>query len=266
MQKIVNFTVRQFRLLLSHWSLWFRHDNHDVELKNLVNFLSPKKTKYDLLRIGGEKDGGYLLPNDLIGISRCLSPGSNKVWNFERDLLFSHGIPSVIMDRGNNLPENVDSRIQTIDSWVSSDDLPGYTSLNTWISTGLSFGTQDLMLQMDIEGAEYDAIFATSDSNLRRFRILVIEFHYTNKFTNSELFKEYFYKVFEKLERNFTVLHFHPNNCCGTWTYRNITLPNVFELTLLRNDRIDEVLGTSQLPHPLDQDCIPQNKPIVIKF
>jgi len=202
----------------------------------------------------------------LAGISKCFSPGSNGQWDFERDLLEHHGIPSSIMDRAENLPADLDSRIHTFDCWLGFDEKPGFKTLNSWVAEEGDKVSQDLMLQMDIEGYEYDILMTTPQVLLERFRILVIEFHYTQKFTNSELFKEFYSKIFERLGRNFTVVHFHPNNCCGTWSYRGFTLPNVFEVTLLRNDRIEEIRGVGTLPHPLDRDCVPDNNSIIMNF
>ena len=35
------------------------------QIKELIKALRPVKTKFDLIRIGGNNDGGYLIPNDL---------------------------------------------------------------------------------------------------------------------------------------------------------------------------------------------------------
>jgi hypothetical protein len=48
--------------------------------------MRPVSTKYDLIRLGGPHDGGYLVPNGLVGIQACFSPGVSKVSNFELDL------------------------------------------------------------------------------------------------------------------------------------------------------------------------------------
>ncbi|MEI6399670.1 MAG: hypothetical protein WCO71_12950, partial [Pseudomonadota bacterium] len=40
-----------------------------AKLRDLISKLCPVATKYELIRIGSQNDGGYLLPNDLDGIS-----------------------------------------------------------------------------------------------------------------------------------------------------------------------------------------------------
>ena len=53
------------------------------ELKELIKALRPVKTKFDLIRIGGANDGGYLIPDDLEGIAACFSPGVADTASFE---------------------------------------------------------------------------------------------------------------------------------------------------------------------------------------
>jgi len=53
---------------------------------NLVSFLTllkPMQTNYELIRIGSDTDGGYLIPNDLKGIDTCFSPGVSTTSDFE---------------------------------------------------------------------------------------------------------------------------------------------------------------------------------------
>ena len=40
--------------------------------------LQPKPTPIPLIRVGDGSDGSYLIPDDLEGISGCLSPGVNN--------------------------------------------------------------------------------------------------------------------------------------------------------------------------------------------
>jgi hypothetical protein len=239
---------------------------HDFEITQLLEFLQPKQTNFPLMRIGGAGDGGYLVPDDLDGILLCFSPGSNKLWNFEKHLLHNFGIRSAIMDRLENKPTDLAEEITFNDSWLGISNDTSFTTIEKWISELDSASDSDLMLQMDIEGAEYDILFTLPEKILQRFRIMVIEFHYSHGFANSELFFEYYSKFFARLEKHFEVVHFHANNCCGQWSLRDLSLPVVFELTLLRRDRITRVIGVSDVPHQLDADCVPEMPTLEFKF
>ena len=54
------------------------------QLIALLQTLYPVKTKYELIRVGGNNDGGYLIPNDLHSIATCFSPGVDVTANFEK--------------------------------------------------------------------------------------------------------------------------------------------------------------------------------------
>jgi hypothetical protein len=254
------------KVFLERRGLRIHHDNHDDALVKLFDFLKPKLTSLPLTRIGGNGDGGYLVPLDLNEIEVCISPGSNKEWRFEKDLYDRFGIKSAIIDKIENKPIDLYSEFTFTDSWLGTISGNRIKTLESCIE-GLKIDlSRDLMLQMDIEGAEYEVLFSMPETLLKRFRILIIEFHYSERFKNRELFEAYFAKVFDRLNAYFEVLHFHPNNCCGVWEYREHSLPSVFELTLVRRDRIDGVLGFSEIPHVLDSDCVSDLPTVAFKF
>lgn len=60
--------------------------------------------------------------------------------------------------------------------------------MSTWISK-YDHSNNDLMLQMDIEGSEYEVLLDLDDDLLRRFRIMVIEFHDLDELFNKFSFK-----------------------------------------------------------------------------
>lgn len=239
-------------------------DKHEGELKSLINFLRP--IEFPLIRIGGNLDGSYLLPDCLEGIELCFSPGSNKVWDFEKELLEKFKIRSAIIDNESNKPENLPPGITYTSSWLGLDDDATYTSFESWANKNSTKFDSDLMLQMDIEGDEYKVLFNMPNSVLKRFRVLTIEFHYSSNFKNSELYLNYYEVIFSRLRKNFTVVHFHGNNCCGTWKYRNFELPHVFELTLLRNDWVPADSQFADIPHHLDVDNVENNPTLLFNF
>lgn len=55
------------------------------DLRSLLKRLRPLSTDKGLTRLGPKTDGGYLVPNDLAGISACFSPGVSSVSGFEKD-------------------------------------------------------------------------------------------------------------------------------------------------------------------------------------
>ena len=64
-------------------------------------FINRFKNKYiycDLIRIGGDGDGGYLLPDNLKDVSFCFSPGVKDIALFEEEISEKYGIKSYMAD------------------------------------------------------------------------------------------------------------------------------------------------------------------------
>jgi hypothetical protein len=55
------------------------------EIKRVISLLWPITTQHELIRLGGNGDGGYLVPDDLDGLDYCFSPGVSITANFEND-------------------------------------------------------------------------------------------------------------------------------------------------------------------------------------
>lgn len=220
------------------------------QVKALLKSLMPVKTKYPLIRIGGKNDGGYLVPDDLSGISKCFSPGVDVTASFEKDLA-CRGIYSHLADASvDGPPENF--KVLSFEKKYLGPFTDGdYISLDFWVKNKAG-QLGDMILQMDIEGAEYQTILAASIETMRRFRIIVIEVHNAQHWFNPMAW-DTAQAFFKKLLADHNVVHIHPNNNCPFIQYDDVFFPSVFELTLLRKDRAQPEGFVDTLPHPLDQ-------------
>jgi hypothetical protein len=227
------------------------------KLKAIIQSLRPVKTKYDLIRVGGDNDGGYLIPDDLEGIAACFSPGVDVTATFEKDLL-SRGIRSHLADATvDGPPEGLE-----VASFTKKHLGGLYTdqimTLDSWMSDHHAF-MDNYILQMDIEGAEYETILAADRNALNRFRIIAIEIHNAQHWFHPIAFG-LVQTFFAKLLEDFHVVHIHPNNNCPFIQYDEVFFPSVFEVTLLRKDRAEPEGFVDSFPHPLDQPNV-TNKP-----
>jgi len=218
-------------------------------LNDLLVSLYPVKTNFELVRIGGNNDGGYLIPNDLEGITTCFSPGVDVTASFEKDLL-GRGIKSHLADASVNAPPDgleVASFEKMFLGGVADKD---HITLEQWTRRSGGY-VGDWILQMDIEGSEYETLLATPQNILRRFRIIAVELHAVDHWFNPltwGLIKTFFAKLLE----DFHVVHNHPNNNCPFVQVHDTLIPTVFELTLLRKDRSPATGFCTEFPHPLD--------------
>lgn len=228
------------------------------QIEQILAKSRPVSTQHELIRIGATADGGYLVPDDLDGIKYCFSPGVADTAKFE-EALAARGIKSYMADYAVDAPPTASDMFVFDKKYLGaySDDI--YFTLGTWIEKYLPQGEDDLILQMDIEGSEYPVLCETPESTLKRFRIIVIEFHHLNR-----LFEKNFLQIYtaaiNKLTRHFHCVHVHPNNRSGLVSRAGLEIPRVMEFTFLRKERVSLTHRTRSYPHPLDVDCEPGRK------
>ncbi len=240
----------------------------------IFDILRPQPSPFPLIRLGDGGDGSYLVPDDLQGISGCLSPGVNNFKHFEDELATRYGISSDMFD-GSSDAECLATPLihgqQTFTkTWLDSDDKPNSISIGTWLKSKPE-QFQDFILQMDIEGAEYRNILNTSRVDLKRFRIIILELHrLAAGFSRPRIFHHVLMPFLEKLSQDFVCVHAHPNNV--TYTYSppslGIRIPSILEITLLRRDRLELQPTTHHrpvsLPHRLDITNVPGRIPLAL--
>jgi len=219
-----------------------------------------------LVRIGGIGDGGYLLPNDFEGIRHCFSPGVSTTADFEEHVARDFGIKSFMADASVERPP-MDNPLFEFDSkFLGAHRDETFTTLGLWVADKLGEdGDHDLLLQMDIEGGEFEVLIESDKNLLRRFRMMVIEFHRMESiFEQNSL--PLIHALFKKLHQDFAIVHLHANNCCGIAESHDVGIPPVFEVTYLRRDRLANLTNDTPicLPHPLDRPNVSTNPDIVM--
>jgi hypothetical protein len=226
------------------------------ELATFINSLRPRDTNLPLVRLGGWSDGGYLVPDDLRGISACFSPGVSNLANFEKDLYDRYAIKSHLADYSVDAPPSDLQYASFEKKFIGACFSSKSITLNQWVNKYESTDNSlDLILQMDIEGDEYEVLLSASAEVLRRFRVMVIEFHNIESYAHQNFFK-IVSGMFSKILSAHYLVHIHPNNCCGVVNLSGVDMPRVLEMTFLRKDRC-LLRGLRQdFPHALDRPNI----------
>ena len=214
------------------------------------------------------------MPDDLRDIQACFSPGTANRKDFEDALTLSYGIDCHMCDFTSDEEAFRTPLIagkQTFQKkWLSPFDDASNVSLKQWVEAESPDTPSDLILQIDIEGAEYNNIIACDADIIQRFRIIVIEIHHLYRLVDPEILFNVFLPFFEKLDRSFTCVHVHPNNAAGEVYLKNVAanMPNLLELTLLRKDRFTADASSyikPMLPHPLDiEQNVPRLPPVFL--
>ena len=193
---------------------------------------------FSLKRIGGDGDGGYVLHD--LDYRRVLSIGVGKEYSFELDsyfkrskiYMFDHTIPKL-----NNLPENITFYRKGL-ARNHSKQLLTFDEIQ--ILAGIS--TLDCqLLKIDIEGNEYDSL---QNSNFYDYSTIVIELHWLEKMFYSDEYPKLI-KLMDRLTSSHRIVNVHANNWTHLFNIGNIVLPDVVELSLVREDLLVQLnMGT----------------------
>lgn len=220
----------------------------------LIERLHPHQTQFDLIRWGPNGDGGYLIPNHLQGIEACFSPGIASVSEFELDCL-KHGMKVYMADKSIEKPNlNIpETEYNFLKKFIGCTNNKDFITMDRWVHQNCPSEDSDLLLQMDIEGGEYNSIINMSDSLMNRFRIMVIEFHSLEQFWNP-LFFNFVETVFNKILQTHICVHIHPNNDGGISSQFGVEIPRAAEFTFLRKDHAKIKNHTTNFPHKFDFD------------
>lgn len=244
----------------------------DSAIGEAIRFLAPKKSPHPLIRVGGKGDGAYLVPQNLEGVVACFSPGVANRKDFEDELLTRFGIFSHLMDFSSSEDKFssplVKGKQTFLKKWLLPDGSAESMSMSDWVMECEPEIRGDLLLQMDIEGAEYANLLSMPGELLRRFRFLVVEFHGLFGIIRAGgpegLEAE---EALRNISRYFVSVHARANNCCGSgWAPGSgATEPEVFEVTFLRTDEYNNSskLVSPQIPHPEDiERNVVENPPL----
>lgn len=219
---------------------------------DLLKLLRPMNCDKELIRLGPAGDGGYLVPDDLKGIQACFSPGVDQISDFELDCA-NRGMQVFMADYSVDGPAADHDNFYFQKKYLGIIPNKTTITLENWVESSIRETDSDLILQMDIEGAEYEVILDASKDLLKRFRIIAIEFH-SLKLLWSQPFFNLASRAFEKLMLTHVCVHNHPNNINPAKTIGEITIPSVTEMTFLRRDRAQNLSPAAIFPHPLDRD------------
>jgi hypothetical protein len=222
-----------------------------LDVQRLIRSLRPVNGDFELIRLGPEGDGGYLVPDDLAGIEYAFSPGVQTESGFEAALA-ARGMRVFLADFSVDGPAQANPSFSFLKKYIGAISDDTFMTLDEWKGTTIGSYDGDLLLQMDIEGGEFDSLLSASPALLAQFRIMVIEFHSLQDLFNKPFF-DLASRLFQRLLQTHSVVHIHPNNYCGSVRANGLELPRVAEFTFHRNDRFRNRSYRTAFPHPLDR-------------
>jgi hypothetical protein len=209
----------------------------------------------DIIRLGKDNDGGYLVnKQDILKSKKLLSLGVGDDVSFESDFMKLNNCPIVAYD-GTIKPNQdfLNDFYKDDKTFINKNigDKEGEVPFKSIL------GEQDVFLKCDIEEHEY-AILNDIIIHSKQFTGITMEFHNINGEDHFNELLNFISKVELKL------VHIHVNN----WFYYKTEqgcIPDVIELTFTSSDNV--VLDDNiKLPHKLDMSNRPGGEDFKITF
>lgn len=221
---------------------------NDDAIKVVIKYLKPHKAiGFEKIRIGGDYDGGYICIDDFHNIKLALCGGVAHDDRWEMGMARDRNIQTIAFDPCD--PSDPRS-VPTLPYKLYAGKLEAFPKTrNSMLDVLLlPYNKHEVIGKIDIEGDEWKLLSYTQDSTLVKFRQLVMEFHLDGKL---ETLAEYG-NVFEKLYKNFRVVHIHGNNWGMPHRFGDINIPDVLEVTFANIDYYTLAVSNEVFPTALD--------------
>lgn len=219
-----------------------------------LSLLTPYDVNVPKVRLGPNTDGGYVLLDNIHPSQDIISYGIEKQYIFDERMaaaghkvyMFDHTIDGI---------EKTNDNMIWVKEGVAGRDLPeeNLYTIESHLARNQIIGN-DLILKMDVEGAEYDALFALPEEILQRFKLITLEVHGLANL-ESITYRDVFLRFFEKLNLYHTLFHVHANNCDGSGGLHivdGVPVSNLIELSYVRTVDVTRRPSQTLYPTPLD--------------
>lgn len=237
---------------LKHLLSLFTQERFLLSTKDLYLRLQPTLTNLKLMRVGGWLDGSYLVPKLEIEYDGVVSPGVGETFNFESEIVDSRR-KVVLIDGTVAKPINLPTNFEFLPKMLGSKSSSGGNFISLEAITSQYFSKSNaLVLQMDIEGAEYEVLGSVDVSDLSQYALILVEFHHLHRLRENSSWNHDIDRALKVLETDFLLVHTHPNNAGGFYLWKFKKLPKVVETTWINKRYVSKKIGLATLPHPLD--------------
>jgi len=209
-------------------------------------------TNAGLVRIGREHDGGYLMADDFHPGMAAYSFGICDDVSWDKDMV-ERGIECFMYDHTiDALPEEHELFHWSREGICGNEPVENCRTLGEFVKRNGHEGRKDLILKMDVEGAEWDAIDATGKETLEQFSQIVFELHDMNSASAFESIL----RVLRKLSETHQPVWVHGNNFADYVRCGDMVMPNALKVLFVRKS--DHSFTDSMHFYPLEED-MPNN-------
>lgn len=220
--------------------------------RELKELLKVKRVKDgDLIRVGlGGADGGYIMLKSFKdnGIAYSFGISNDVTWdNIMAEMgydiyQYDHTINALPYERKefHFFKEGI--------SGIDSEEQPLKT-LEYYLNRNKHLEEKNMILKMDVEGAEWDFLETVDSSILKQFDQIVFEMHNMVRPVDANRILP----LLKKLNNTHSLVHIHGNNCGYQLKIGDTIFPDVIETTYINKEKYETVEDDSLIfPTPLD--------------
>lgn len=212
-----------------------------VDIQEFYKLLSPIEIKnYKLKRFGNlDGDGGYILPNNFDQIDYLFSLGVGKEFSFEKNMkdlgincfLADWSIDDIGFEKlGLDFKKKF---IKAYNSEISS-------TFEMWKKSCLNSAKNgEYIIQIDIEGDEYQVLLSISDETFFKTKYLIIEYHFLTRIFDVKL-GNLIMSALKRVSENFYPIHLNVNNTSSILKYKNFNIPHCLEVSYINKKYVKE--------------------------
>jgi hypothetical protein len=219
----------------------------------VLRLLAPRDVQgVDFVRKGIESDGGYVMVDDFANVyaAYSLGIGHEASWDLA---IADLGLGVWQYDPTVEGPPTTHPKFQFrrvgIAAQTSADR--AWCTLESLIVENGHEGQHNLILKMDIEGAEWDVLPSARAETLEQFSQVLVELHGLCDLDDADKILRVL-DTLAHLSRTHQSVHVHGNNWAGIATIGGITIPDALEVTFVRRSDHQFVPCQRTFPTRLD--------------
>ena len=230
----------------------------DRRCRRAAECIRPFDAGCDLVRIGGDADGAYVMADDFHA-SAAISVGVGHDVSWDVDVA-SRGVPVHMFDPTvegppSAVPSGTFHRVGIGTAEQAQRSGLTLKPLEALAATAGASATAELILKVDVEGAEWEALEAAA--SLNRYRQIVLELHDLDQLVDYSS-GDRIVRVLERLHETHVSIHAHANNDAPLARFDTYWLPSVLEVSFLRRDLATEITPSTSMREDLDRPSNPR--------
>lgn len=225
----------------------------EIDVRSVLELIAPTSVAgFSKCRVGAAGDGGYVMLDDLgpVDIAYSLGIGPDVSWDLD---MADRAVEVYQYDHTVTETPASHPRFRHFRVGITHDDSisPDLKRLDTILRQNGHQDRRDMVLKIDIEGHEWDALAVLDSKVLGQFRQIIVEFHGL-QLLEMPAFRQRAFRLFAALRDLFEVIHVHGNNFSGVRIVDGLPVPDCIEISYVRKDLYSFIPSAEVFPGPLD--------------